>query len=266
MECAAGVTDYTDWYDVGMPGKTSKPTRIKAVVFDLDDTLFPERQYVRSGYRAVARQLRGGLNLRPPAGLLRDRRDLPSQCALLDWMWRRFLRGERSFVFDALSDRFGLALSIQQIDELVQLYRRHTPAINCFRGVRGLLGKLRRRRLRLGLVSDGYLPAQTIKFEACGLARYFHAQVFTEKLGREAWKPSPRGFELIRRRLGVPHEACAYVADNPAKDFVAPNALGWMTVQWLRPGQLHSANAAPAAGQAKRIVRTSRQLLAALGL
>ena len=65
----------------------------------------------------------------------------------------------------------------------------------------------------------------------------------------------------MRRRLALPHAACAYVADNPAKDFLPGNALGWLTVQWLRPGQLHAQNAAPEGGRPQVIVRSGPELM-----
>ena len=223
--------------------------RIRAVVFDLDDTLYFERHYVRSGFSAVGEFLRqklGGATGREP---------------LEDWMWRRFLAGRRSNMFDALSRRFALGLGRRGVAELVEVYRGHRPAIRPCRGVEDLLAELRRSRLRLGLLTDGFLPAQRLKLRALALERHFHAVVFTERLGRDAWKPSPRGFELARTKLSVPHAACAYVADNPAKDFLAPNRLGWLTVQWRRRGQVHARNAPPAAGRPKRVVRSGPELL-----
>lgn len=222
---------------------------IRAIVFDLDDTLFRERDYVHSGFAAVG-------------GHLRRRRR--SRIEYEQWMWRRFLSGRRERMFDAVNKRFRLGLGPAQIARLVGIYRRHRPHIRPCRAVPELLARLRRRRLRLGLLSDGYLPAQRLKLEALKLQPCFHAVVFTEELARSAWKPSTRGFELIRRRLGAPHAACVYVADNPAKDFVAPNRLGWLTLQWRRSGQLHADNPPPADGAAARIIRSGPQLLRVL--
>ena len=226
--------------------------RIRAVVFDLDDTLYLERHYVRGGFSAVGGILRAKLgrgHAREPFG---------------DWMWRRFLAGQRKDMFGALSRRFGLGLRRRDITELVEVYRGHRPAIRPCRGVEELLAEMRRRRLRLGLLTDGFLPAQRLKLRALALERHFHAIVFTERLGRGAWKPSPRGFELIRRKLSVPHAACAYVADNPAKDFLPANRLGWLSVRWRRRGQVHADNVAPEGGRAQRVVRSGPELLRVL--
>jgi len=223
-------------------------SRIEAVIFDLDDTLYPERQYVRSGYEAVAGHLR--------AGLARTE-------AFEDWLWDRFCGGRRDRALDALNEHFELGLEQENIAELVELYRSHRPEITPFEGTAALLEGLG-GRFRLGLLSDGFLPAQRLKLESLGLARYFGAVVFTEELGRDAWKPSPTGFQRISELLAVPADGCAYVADNPAKDFVAPNALGWLTIQCLHPGQIHADNPPAPGGAARIVVRGWRELAATL--
>jgi len=174
------------------------------------------------------------------------------------WLWARFLAGESAGALDDLSSHFQLALSSEQIAQLVAVYREHTPRIRCFGGAAGLLGRLH-GTYRLGLLSDGFLPAQRLKLDALKLGRFFDGVVFTEELGRDAWKPAPDGFERMCELLDVPHARCAYVGDNVAKDFVAPNRLGWRTIQLLQPGQIHSAE--PATGGVPQcVVHTWGQL------
>ncbi len=220
-----------------------KPT-IQAVVFDLDDTLYAERDYVRSGYRAVAVYLRKALG--------RDE-------AFEDWLWGRFQAGQAGGALDELNEHFGLGLDAGAIAALVGVYRNHSPDISPRPGAVEVLRRLR-QRCRLGLLSDGFLPAQRLKLDALGLAPMLDAVVMTEEMGRQCWKPAPDGFVAIRAMLGLAHEACAYVADNPAKDFVAPNRLGWRSVQLLCPGQIHSANAAPNGDQPQIVIASLDEL------
>ena len=217
---------------------------IQAVVFDLDDTLYAERDYVRSGYRAVAGHLRKVLG--------RDE-------AFEDWLWQRFQAGQASGAFDALNEHFGLGMDAGAIAALVGVYRNHSPDIRPRPGAVDVLRRLR-RRCRLGLLSDGFLPAQRLKLDALGLAPLLDAVLMTEEMGRQCWKPAPDGFEAIRAMLGPPGEACAYVADNPAKDFIAPNHLGWRSVQLLCPQQIHSANAAPQGGEPQIVIASLEEL------
>jgi len=221
---------------------------IQSVIFDLDDTLFPEWRYVRSGYRAVSSHLSE-----------RMRRSERFE----QFLWDRFSRQLRSGAFDALNEEFRLGLNKRQIGKLVEIYREHCPDIVPFAGVADMLGRLG-RSYRLGLISDGYLPAQKLKLDALKLGRFFEAIVFTEEMGRDCWKPSPAGFERMAEMLGTPHESCAYVADNPSKDFLAPNQLGWLTVQYRFPGQIHADNVGPQGSQAQRVVRLPGELYEAL--
>ena len=73
-----------------------------------------------------------------------------------------------------------------------------------------------------------------------GIEKYFKCIVYTEQLGREYWKPSPVGFEKIMEALNVKPETIVYVADNEKKDFIAPNKLGFLTVQIIRPARIHT--------------------------
>ena len=226
--------------------ETAPPTQV--VVFDLDDTLYAERDYVRSGYEAVGEHLAEKLG-----------RDEP----LADWLWKRFCSGQSERAFDALSEQFGLSLSADDIAELVDVYRSHTPSIQPREGVVELLADLA-GKYRLGLLSDGFLPAQQLKLDALGLARHFEQIVFTEELGRECWKPSSAGFELIAQRLGAAHAACCYVSDNLAKDFVGPNRLGWRTILLRLPGQIHAHRIAAVGGEPQHTAESLGQLVSLL--
>lgn len=198
---------------------------IAAIVFDLDDTLYPEIQYVRSGFRAVARELAN-----PGVG--------QSVEQVLDMLLYTYRTGARDRVFNVVLEQLGRQADSQAIRGLVRTYRTHQPTLQLDPAVSRTLADLKRTH-KLGLLSDGYLPAQRLKFEALRLGYFFEHVLFTEALGREYWKPHPRGFELTAKALGVGHEQIAYVADNPGKDFVAPNRLGWLTVQVNLPSRVH---------------------------
>jgi len=230
-----------------MPGSESET---HAIVFDLDDTLYAERDYVLSGYAAVSEQLSDDPNRR---GELRQ------------WLWERFLSGRHHGAFDALNERFSLGLTRRRIIELVGAYRNHKPSITPRPGIVDLLTRLG-GEAKLGIISDGFLPAQELKLQAIGISDYFDAVVFTEALGRESWKPSPDGFEALCRTIGVEASKCTYIGDNPSKDFAAPNALGWRTVQLLLEGQIHSHKHAPHGGEAQTVINSIGQLAGILTL
>jgi len=221
---------------------------IHAVVFDLDDTLYPEVQYVRSGFRAVAARLA-------------DPQHDPEQ--VFTWLWEVFETGPRDRVFNEVVRKLGRRDGPQEIAELVSVYRCHRPRLSLDAETRAMLEVLK-GRYKLGLITDGYLPTQRLKVEALGLERFLEPIIYTEQLGREFWKPHPRAFELMCEKLTCRPTHCVYVADNPAKDFLAPNRLGWQSVQMCRPERVHRPAPAEPEGLAHVTVHNPTELLALL--
>lgn len=201
--------------------------------FDLDDTLFSEADYVESGLRAAGALVDAEAPGPEPAG------------AWLVALWRR----ERA------RDAFQQLLRARRLEaerwlgRLRDAYRAHAPRIRPRAGVLDALGRLIGRGARLALLSDGDLEVQQRKWAALDLPLDFDPVVFTDARGREYWKPHPWGFECVMRA----HPAASrflYVGDNPAKDFIAPNRLGWTTVMVrddrnLHPSDCTAADAAP---------------------
>jgi putative hydrolase of the HAD superfamily len=192
-------------------------TRWQAVVFDLDDTLYPEQSYVLSGFRAVARWAEVALGI-PAATAYRELETL-------------FLSGVRGTTFDRWLQSHDLDYSL--VPTLVSVYRDHRPALAPFPGVPELLARLG-QRYRLGLVSDGYLAVQRRKLAALGIESNLDAVVFSDENGRESWKPAPWPFQEVLRRLET--EAChtVYVADNVVKDFYGARQVGLATIHVRR--------------------------------
>jgi len=253
-----------------MTRETLEKSTSQAAVFDIDDTLYPERAFVRSGYNAVGEHLARQCGA-VVAAFATTSDDIvvantattaPNQPEqLADWLWQRFLAGQTARAFDDLNDEFHLGLDSAGIAELVAVYRFHRPGISPFAGIAAVLVKLKSAGVPLGLVSDGPAKMQRNKLDALGLAGFFQAIVLTDDLGPRAGKPSLAGFELARQKLAIPHAGCAYISDNPAKDFVGPNALGWLTIQYIRPGQIYAGKQPPPTGKPKHIIDNDEKLL-----
>ncbi len=191
--------------------------RWQAIVFDLDDTLYPERDFVLSGFRAVARWAASRLGIPADAGYGELR-------GLLD-------EGVRGSTFNEWLSRRGIATD-EWVPEMIEVYRTHIPDIEPFENVPGILARLRAARYCLGLLSDGYLDVQRRKLEALGLEPAFDAVVFSDEWGRSAWKPSTKPFEAVLERLGGAHPAGAvYVGDNPSKDFLGARNAGMFSIR-----------------------------------
>jgi putative hydrolase of the HAD superfamily len=207
---------------------------IQAIIFDLDDTLYPERDFAFSGFAAVA-------------AAFAERLGDPAQAAAR--MRQLFDTEDRPRVFNVLLAERGLPHDEGLIRSMIETYRTHRPTITLHSDADAALTRLK-GKCKLGLISDGPPVTQWNKISALGLRDRLDEIIITSELGPDRAKPHPAAFELIAERFSAPSAACLYVADNPAKDFLAPNALGWTSVQILRSEGVYcdvvpAANGAP---------------------
>jgi putative hydrolase of the HAD superfamily len=188
---------------------------MKAVLFDLDDTLYPEIEFVRSGFRAVASYLGHRYSL--------DKGELFHQ------LMKILERNGRGRVFDTLLGELGLCRS-ELVQLLVLLYRSHSPQIRLYDDVPPVLEELHRQGIRLGLVTDGMATMQRSKIAALHIAPWFEAIVCTDEMGRECSKPSPAPYQVALELLAAKPSEAAYVANDPRKDFAGARSLNILTV------------------------------------
>jgi putative hydrolase of the HAD superfamily len=199
-------------------------SRFRAVIFDLDDTLYPEIEFVFSGFRAVSQWCHDQFGFPPDKTF--------TQLTL------SYQNGNRADTFNRWFQDNGIDASLH-IKRAIEVYRAHAPVINCFPGAIDMLARLK-STLRLGLVSDGYYEVQQRKLEALGIGGFFDAIVFSDRWGSSYWKPHPRPFVAALEMLGANAGNAMYVADNPEKDFVGARSLGIWTVQLRRPDGIHA--------------------------
>lgn len=227
------------------PSHESSP-RFGLIAFDMDDTLYPEIDYVRSGLQAVADHLASC-----GAGSAAD---------LFERMWRIFASGQRRRVFDTVLEELGMQDRFH-VPDLVERYRLHTPSIHLRNEAIETLANLRRAGLPLAVVTDGPAAQQKCKADALNLAEYVDAIVFTDCLPPGCAKPSPEAFRRLMEQFGVAGPRCMYVADNPRKDFVGPRQLGWFTLQFVSDSGIYCREAAPPGGEPHECIRDLREVL-----
>ena len=191
---------------------------LEAVIFDLDDTLYGEKEYVRRGYREVAKLLSQIQNTE-------------------EKMWSFFEQGFPAI--DKLLETEGISSDVIK-QKCVQTYRNHIPEIHLYDGAYELLISLRKRSYRLGIITDGRPEGQRAKIEALGLTDYVDRIIITDELGGPQFrKPNPQAFVMMREYLDVPYERMCYVGDNIKKDFIAPELLGIQSLYYRNPNGLY---------------------------
>ena len=194
-------------------------SRLEAVLFDLDDTLYPEHEFVDGGFRAVAAVLAGQLGL--------DSTGLHAR------LWELHATRGRGRLFDDLVAEVAGRADGDLVRACVLVYRTHAPHLAPFPGVEGLLERLVGLGAGIGLVSDGIASVQWRKLAALpGIARAMDVVVMTDELGDGHAKPAPTAFRVACRLLGVEPGAAAYVANDPRKDFRGAREAGLRTVRF----------------------------------
>jgi putative hydrolase of the HAD superfamily len=193
--------------------------RIQLITFDLDDTLYPEMDYVAGGLRNVADVLAKG-NTR-----LSD--------LLYKKMIDRHTAGRRDIFQTVLAD-LGETVSEDAIRGLIDIYRTSDRKLTLFTDADRAMDRLRAAGVKMAILTDGWLEAQRKKVEWLKLADRMDAIFYTDALGKDFWKPCPKGFEDLMKRFNLSPAQCVYIADNELKDFVGPKSLGWRTVKIVR--------------------------------
>lgn len=191
---------------------------IKGIIFDLDDTLYSEKQYVRSGFRAVADFLK-----RPDD---------------VSYLWRFFEEGKPAI--DAYLRMIGME---GKKEESVYVYREHIPDISLYDTVEEKLLKLKNEGMKLGIITDGRPNGQRNKIAALGVDRLVDDIIITDELGGEQFrKPCDIAFRIMQRRWEIPFEQMMYVGDNINKDFEAPKQLGMQYFWFQNPDGIYNVN------------------------
>jgi putative hydrolase of the HAD superfamily len=191
---------------------------IEALIFDLDDTLYLENDFVMSGYRAVAR-------------FLADTDVCGFQDAF-DCMAETFVAEGRQKVFHALLEKFPNSSTM--LSDLVEVYRQHNPSICLFPGYSDLLQKLA-HQYRLGVITDGLPAVQARKVRALGLESVMDKIIYTWVYGADKEKPHPYSFSLMLEFLQIEPESVLFIGDNPNKDCRGAHGAGMKCAQVLHP-------------------------------
>ena len=196
---------------------TEGESEVKGFIFDLDDTLYSEKEYIRSGFKAVSDYLGGGYE---------------------ETLWRYFEEGKPA-IDELVSD-----LNREEDKEmLLFIYRVHQPDIHPYEGVINTMKKLKAQGYRLGIITDGRPEGQRNKLNVLELHDLVEDIIITDELGGAQFrKPCDIAFRIIQNRWRLPASQIAYVGDNPVKDFQGPQQLGMKCFWFENPDGLYASD------------------------
>ncbi|MGE3276393.1 MAG: HAD family hydrolase [Vicinamibacterales bacterium] len=199
----------------------------RAVIFDLDNTLYPERRFALSGFAAVARDV--------------ETRDGVRACEAYRVLVGAYRSGHRASAFQRLVDAYDLPAD--RIGEWVRVVRTHAPRLRLARRTRRMLADLR-ARWRVGLVTNGLPEVQRRKVDALGLGPFFD-HVGTPGLPGAGGKPDPEGFLAACQALGALPRRAVFVGDDFLVDVLGARNAGLKTIHFA-PGARPAARAGAA--------------------
>ncbi|WP_220721080.1 HAD family hydrolase [Agarivorans litoreus] len=191
--------------------------QFKAIIFDLDDTLYLEKDYVLSGFNAIAEELAN-------YGISKDES--------YQYLYDYFDTKGRAGCLDSLLDTFKHIEAMPTIEELLLLYRSHQPTIRLSELVKTTLTKIQNQGIKTAIVTDGLGQMQKNKVAALELEKYVDHFIYCWDLG--APKPAIEGFKLALSKLQCPAENCILVGDNPEHDIKPAYQLGIYSIRLLQ--------------------------------
>jgi HAD superfamily hydrolase (TIGR01549 family) len=201
----------------------------RAVLFDLDDTLFDHRRSARAALAEVHRVHGRGTDL--------DAFER-HHTTFLEVMHVEVLAGRvgldeaRRERFRRVFLEFGLALDEPDVDAAASAYRSgYMTARRALDGAADLLLAVR-PRARIGIVTNNLLEEQQDKLAYCGLAALVDVLVASEDVGVS--KPDRGIFDIALERLGVGAADAVMVGDSWANDIAGAVSAGIRAV-WFNP-------------------------------
>ncbi|MCX6537713.1 MAG: HAD family hydrolase [Acidobacteria bacterium] len=220
----------------------------KALLFDLDDTLYAERQFVRSGFSAVAAEVERRFGV--------PRRDA------LATLVGALRRGNRNRALQELCARHLLPGGI--VPDLVDTIRAHVPSLRLPEKTLATLQAARDAGWRLGVVTNGFPAVQARKAAALGLGRLVDAIVYASEWGTGTGKPERAVFEVALAKVGARAPHSVFVGDDPRCDVFGAQQAGLRAILLCRHARReHLAACAPDAVilGLDEVIRTAADLL-----
>ncbi|MCR4587513.1 MAG: ATP-grasp domain-containing protein [Lachnospiraceae bacterium] len=238
------------------------PRKIKALIFDLDDTLYREEDYAFAAYRAAAEYLADQISV---SAALHPEKDLSAD-GFFEYMMMLYERDGRGHIFDQLLKNYDIQIPASN---LVEVYRSTRPQLTLYEDAAELIQATKKKGIKTALLTDGMSRVQHVKMDALGLEEMLDYCLATDDLGtdpegKDYGKPSTVPYQKVLDALGVKAEEAIYIGDNPRKDFIACKILGMGSVRIHRDRGYFMEKEADPGCNARRDVNDLRELLSDL--
>ena len=189
------------------------------MIFDLDDTLYNEVDYMFSGFTAIIKYLNEKYNIKLDI------------CACTKMMIESYYIGEKPI--DKLLKNNNI-YDEKIISECLYVYRNHFPNIILNDDIEKMLHSIKKKGKHLGIITDGRPEGQKAKIEALNIKKVFDYIIITDEIGGvEYRKPNKISYDMMRKHFDVKYEEMCYIGDNIKKDFIYPEKVGMKSIYYI---------------------------------
>lgn len=201
---------------------------IKVVVFDLDDTLYNEIDYMISGFEKVVKYVNDNykININIENTIKKMKED--------------YFFGEKPI--NKLLSGYNL-YNEENMNKCLNVYREHIPKIVLDKDIKNMLYDIKINNKKLGIITDGRPEGQRAKIKALNIEDLFDYIIITDEIGGVKYrKPNKISYDMMKEHFGVRYEEMCYVGDNIKKDFIYPEKVGMKSICFINEKGLKNTN------------------------
>ncbi|MCH8620129.1 HAD family hydrolase [Undibacterium sp. TS12] len=201
---------------------------IKAVLLDLDDTLWPVAPVIQHAEATLQQWMQEHVPAVAQAYSVENLRERRNALLKTDARFQYDLWALRHTLLSQVFQEHGVASD--KADQAMQVFAAARNKVNLYIDVKPSLSALQ-EKLPLGTVSNGFADLHAI-----GIAHHFRVSIAAFRFG--CAKPDPRIFLAACQELGLEPQQVLYVGDDLLLDVqgaqLAGLQAGWMNRQGLK--------------------------------
>lgn len=206
---------------------------IRAVIFDIDNTLYSYDEAHAVAFPALQEYARQNLSLEPEeftALHKQTQNKLKARMGSVATIHNRLIRYQNMLESLGLPMEHALTMNDLYWNTLLE-YAVPTP------GAAEVMAELKKRGITIGIGTDMTARLQIEKLRRLGLVGFVDFMVSSEEA--QAEKPSPALFQLCAEKAGCASEECLFVGDSLKKDVNGPKSVGMQAV-WFAPQEIEN--------------------------
>lgn len=190
---------------------------IKFIIFDLDDTLIDEKKYrVKNIKKILSFFLLKKIN---------------SNYKISNFIKFNYLQSKiynNSYLTNLAAK---VSVKVKKKD-ILELFNSSPKETYVSKEVIFFLQSLRKKKIKIGLITDGNYTRQFNKIYDAGIIKLFDKIIINHKEKKK--KPNKLSFKKMLSYYNFNPSQTLYVGDNPNKDFLGPKSMGIKTIRLLK--------------------------------